>query len=64
MTHSIWIALSAVLVIEGLGPLIAPNAWRNMMSQLAQQPDNMLRRLGGCLVVSGVVIGYTMYSLL
>ncbi|MBL4831959.1 MAG: DUF2065 domain-containing protein [Aliivibrio sp.] len=64
MTNSVWIALGLVLIIEGAGPLIAPKAWRNMMSQLAQQPDNMLRRLGGCLVVTGIVIGYTMFHLL
>ncbi|ANO33861.1 DUF2065 domain-containing protein [Vibrio breoganii] len=58
MSQGIWIALGLVLILEGIGPLLAPNAWRNMMAQLSQQPDNQLRRLGGCLVVAGAVITF------
>jgi uncharacterized protein YjeT (DUF2065 family) len=50
--------MGLVLIVEGLGPLIAPNGWRNMVAQLSQQPDNQLRRIGGCLVVAGAVIAY------
>ncbi|WP_047044206.1 DUF2065 domain-containing protein [Vibrio mexicanus] len=58
MSNSIWLAFGLVLVIEGLGPLIAPNGWRAMIAELSRQPDNQLRRIGGCLVVSGLVIIY------
>ncbi|OBT16386.1 DUF2065 domain-containing protein [Vibrio sp. UCD-FRSSP16_10] len=58
MSQGIWIALGLVLILEGLGPLLAPNAWRNMMQQMSQQPDNQLRRIGGCLVVAGAVITF------
>ncbi|PMM07829.1 DUF2065 domain-containing protein [Vibrio breoganii] len=58
MSQGIWVALGLVLILEGIGPLLAPNAWRNMMAQLSQQPDNQLRRLGGCLVVAGAVITF------
>ncbi|GAD90885.1 MULTISPECIES: DUF2065 domain-containing protein [Vibrio] len=58
MSQGIWIAIGLVLVLEGLGPLLAPNAWRKMMAQMSQQPDNQLRRLGGCLVVAGAVITF------
>ncbi|MEZ9466530.1 DUF2065 domain-containing protein [Vibrio breoganii] len=58
MSQGIWIALGLVLILEGIGPLLAPNAWRNLMAQLSQQPDNQLRRLGGCLVVAGAVITF------
>ena len=58
MSNSLWVALGLVLIVEGLGPLIAPNGWRNMVAQLSEQPDNQLRRIGGCLVVAGVVITY------
>ncbi|KQA22602.1 membrane protein [Vibrio metoecus] len=47
-----------VLIVEGLGPLLAPRGWRQMVAQLSQQPDNQLRRIGGCLVVAGAVIAY------
>jgi uncharacterized protein YjeT (DUF2065 family) len=58
MSNSLWVALGLVLIVEGLGPLIAPNGWRNMVAQLSEQPDNQLRRIGGCLVVAGAVIAY------
>ncbi len=56
MSNTIWLIIGGVLVIEGLGPLIAPRGWRNMITQISDQPDDILRRVGGCLVVAGVVI--------
>ncbi len=61
MSNTIWMALGLVLVVEGLAPLLAPRGWREMVSQLSQQNDNTLRRIGGCLVVAGTVIAYMMY---
>lgn len=58
MSNALWLALGLVLIVEGLGPLLAPKGWRNMVAQLSQQPDNQLRRIGGCLVVTGAVIAY------
>ncbi|KII78587.1 DUF2065 domain-containing protein [Vibrio renipiscarius] len=58
MSSSIWLAIGLVLIVEGLGPLIAPNGWRSMVAELSKQPDAQLRRVGGCLVVAGVVIAY------
>ncbi|MDN3679010.1 DUF2065 domain-containing protein [Vibrio tapetis subsp. quintayensis] len=58
MSQSIWLAIGIVLIVEGLGPLVAPNGWRQMVAQLSQQPDNQLRRAGGSLVVTGVVIAF------
>ncbi|KLV04871.1 MULTISPECIES: DUF2065 domain-containing protein [Photobacterium] len=62
MSNAIWLALGLVLVFEGLGPLLAPRGWREMVSQLSQQDDNTLRRIGGCLVVAGSVVAYIMYT--
>lgn len=50
--------LGVVLIIEGIGPLLAPQGWRTMIAQLSQQPDQQLRRMGGCLVVAGLVIAH------
>lgn len=58
MSQTLWIALGLVLIVEGLGPLLAPRGWRHMVAQLSLQPDNQLRRIGGCLVVAGAVIAY------
>lgn len=60
MADSLWVALGLVLIVEGLGPLLAPRGWRSMMAQLSEQPDHQLRRIGGCLVVAGAVIAYMM----
>ena len=62
MNKAIWLALGLVLILEGLGPLLAPRGWRDMVSQLSRQNDNTLRRIGGCLVVAGCVIAYMMYT--
>ncbi|MGF1751277.1 DUF2065 domain-containing protein [Vibrio cionasavignyae] len=56
MSTSFWLAIGLVLIFEGLGPLLAPKGWRTMIGQLVSQPDNQLRRVGGCLVVAGAVI--------
>ena len=58
MPDSLWIAFGLVLIAEGLGPLIAPDGWRQMVAQLSEQPNNQLRRIGVCLVVTGAVIAY------
>lgn len=58
MNSTIWLALALVLVLEGLGPLLYPRAWRKMVASLIQLPDNLLRRFGGGLVVAGIVIYY------
>lgn len=50
--------LGVVLIIEGIGPLLVPQGWRAMIAQLSQQPDQQLRRIGGCLVVAGVVMAH------
>nr|WP_318383291.1 DUF2065 family protein [uncultured Enterobacter sp.] len=58
MNSTIWLALALVLVLEGLGPMLYPRAWRRMIASLAQLPDTILRRFGGGLVVAGVVVYY------
>ncbi len=47
MNSTIWLALALVLVLEGLGPMLYPRAWRRMIASLSQLPDNILRRFGG-----------------
>jgi uncharacterized protein YjeT (DUF2065 family) len=45
MNSTIWLALALVLVLEGLGPMLYPRAWRRMIATMSQLPDNILRRL-------------------
>ena len=49
-------ACALVLIIEGLGPLLFPNKWRNYLLQIGQQPSNQLRQIGGALVIIGVLL--------
>ncbi|WP_406910534.1 DUF2065 domain-containing protein [Citrobacter freundii] len=58
MNSTILLALALVLVLEGLGPMLYPSAWKKMISAMAQLPENILRRFGGGLVVSAVVVYY------
>lgn len=58
MNSTIWLALATVLVLEGLGPMLYPKAWKKMIAAMTNLPDNILRRFGGGLVVAGVVVYY------
>lgn len=58
MNSTILLALALVLVLEGLGPMLLPRAWRGMIRTMSQLPDHLLRRFGGGLVVAGIVIYY------
>lgn len=58
--ETLLVAFGLVLVLEGIGPMLFPKQWRELITELSQQPDNTLRRIGGCLAVSGVVIAYMM----
>ena len=52
------IALSIVAIIEGLGPLLFPLRWKQYLLSVCTQPANALRRIGGALVVGGLVSLY------
>ena len=49
-------ALALVLIVEGIGPLLFPNKWRNYLLQVSQQPSNQLRQMGGVLVIIGMLL--------
>lgn len=53
--NTFWIALALVLVIEGLGPMLFPNKWRNYLQSFSEQPIEQLRTIGGVMVVLGLV---------
>lgn len=56
MLTSILMGLGLLLLFEGLGPLLMPKAWQQMLRLLSDQPPEQLRRIGGSLVVAGAVI--------
>ncbi|WP_421258532.1 DUF2065 domain-containing protein [Aeromonas sp. 600886] len=56
MMTSILTGLGLLLLFEGLGPLLMPRVWKQMLRLLSEQPAEQLRRIGGSLVVAGSVI--------
>ena len=49
-------AQGVALILEGLMPLIAPQAWRRVMAQLALLKDGQLRFYGLISVVLGLLL--------
>ncbi len=58
MSNTLLIAFAIALIIEGLGPLLFPNTWRNYLQQLSTLEPSKMRRIGGVLVTIGVVSLY------
>ncbi len=46
MWDELWRALALVLVIEGMGPFLAPARWRITMVRMAQLNERSLRMVG------------------
>lgn len=58
MSHELWIAFALLLVIEGIWPFLSPGSFRNMLANMAQQEDTLVRTLGLISMVVGVVLLY------
>ncbi len=58
MSHELWIAFALLLVIEGIWPFLSPGSFRNMLANMAQQEDTLVRTLGFISMVVGVVLLY------
>jgi uncharacterized protein YjeT (DUF2065 family) len=54
----LWAALCLVAVLEGLVLFAVPGAWKRTMAQMQQMDDAQLRRLGGAVLVAGLVALY------
>jgi len=55
-SHTFWLALSLVLVIEGLFPFISPSGWRRMFQQILQFQDGQLRFFGLLSILCGLAV--------
>lgn len=51
----LWAALCLVAVIEGLFPFAAPGGWKRAAEQLQNMPDEHVRRVGGIVLILGLV---------
>ena len=54
MANSVWLALSLVLVLEGLLPFLSPGGWRQMFEKILQMSDGQIRFFGLCSVLLGL----------
>ncbi|MEO9944875.1 DUF2065 domain-containing protein [Paraglaciecola sp.] len=55
LTDTLLIALAAVLVIEGFGPMLFTKKWQQYLLQMSLQPSNQLKTTGRVLVTIGLV---------
>ena len=56
MWEALLLATGLMLILEGIGPFVAPKGWREMFKKLVQLNDGQLRFIGLASIVSGVVI--------
>ena len=49
------IALCFFAILEGLGPSLFPNKWRNFMSRMTSESAADLQKFGGILVAMGIL---------
>jgi len=58
MTEIMLTAFGLVLIIEGVGPALFPNKWRNYLLKIAEQPIKDIRNIGVVILAIGVIIVY------
>lgn len=63
MGNELWLAVGLLLILEGLGPMLIPEKWRNTLKEITLISSKTLRRVGGCFVITGIVISYAMWPM-
>jgi uncharacterized protein YjeT (DUF2065 family) len=56
MTETILLAFALMLVLEGLLPFIAPNAWRETFRRLIAFSDGQIRFVGLTSMLVGIIL--------
>jgi uncharacterized protein len=56
MSDNLLLAFALMLVLEGLVPFIAPNAWRDTFRRLTQFSDGQIRFIGLTSMLVGLVL--------
>jgi len=56
LPHSLLVALSLMLVLEGVLPFLYPQRWRRLVAQLAQISDANMRVLGLLSMLIGLAL--------
>lgn len=50
---TVLLALALLLMIEGLGPALFPNKWRQYLAELSNQSNKNIRMIGITLILVG-----------
>jgi len=58
MWREIGIAISLMLIIEGIIPFLYPQRWRQLVASLAEIDNSTLRRIGLGSMVAGLILLY------
>ena len=58
MWRDIGVAVSLILVLEGILPFLLPGRWRGMVAWLAEVDDATLRLMGLISMIAGTVLLY------
>ncbi|MCB5184182.1 DUF2065 domain-containing protein [Methylobacillus gramineus] len=56
MNSTLLLAFGLVLIIEGVLPLIAPQAWRQTFQRMVEMKDGQLRFVGLASMLAGFLI--------
>jgi Uncharacterized protein conserved in bacteria len=56
LTTNLLMAFGLMLVLEGLMPLVAPQAWRETFKRMVELRDGQLRFVGLISTVAGVLL--------
>lgn len=58
MGHDLLVAISLLLVLEGLLPFVSPRGWREAIVAVARLPDRQIRIVGLCSMLAGTLLLY------
>ncbi|HEY9211171.1 MAG TPA: DUF2065 domain-containing protein [Methylotenera sp.] len=56
MNNTLLAALGLMLVIEGILPLLMPQAWRDTFKRMVELKDGQLRFVGLASIVGGLIL--------
>lgn len=56
MSSALLMALGLMLILEGLLPLLVPQAWRDTFKRMVELKDGQLRFVGLVSIVGGLIL--------
>jgi len=56
VSHTLLMALGLMLILEGILPLLVPQAWRDTFRRMLELKDGQLRFVGLVSIVGGLIL--------